>query len=226
MIEVLFTYREKPAITGTSVVVDILRAGSVVITALGNGAQLVKTVKSIKEAKILKKEGYIICGERNTVKISGFDKGNSPLEFFDVAGKKIVLTTSNGTKTIEKARKYSKKVMIGAFLNFEYLYDYIKDEENIIIWCSGNNGKISYEDTLFAGMLVHKLVQYGRYDLLDSVLISLEFFKGNNLEFKGSHVEKLIKNGFEDDISFCKKLSIFNIIPQMIGDSFYGVKMC
>ncbi|SHH45766.1 2-phosphosulfolactate phosphatase [Thermosipho atlanticus] len=226
MIETLFSYRDVPTVSGTILVVDILRASSVIVTALQHGACFVKTVRTIKEAKNLKKEGYIICGERNTKKIKGFDKGNSPFEFFDVENKKIVITTSNGTKTVEKARKYSSKILVGAFLNLDSIFDYIKDDENIVIWCAGNNGEISYEDTLFAGALVKKLYEYGRKDLSDSSLVSMDFWSGSRLDFKGKHAEKLIQAGFEKDVEFCKQNSIYNVIPRMVQEAFYGVKLC
>ena len=57
-------------------------------------------------------------GERNTKKIEGFALGNSPLEYSPeiVAGKSVVLYTTNGTKAITKA-KFSSNLFICAFLN-------------------------------------------------------------------------------------------------------------
>jgi len=52
----------------------------------------------------------LLCGERNTQIIEGFDLGNSPAEDSEenVACKSVVLFTTNGTKAIVKA-KYSEK---------------------------------------------------------------------------------------------------------------------
>lgn len=224
--ETLFTFKDKPTLKGTIVVIDILRAGSVIVTALYNGANLVKVMNSIKNARKFKKDGFILCGERNTKKIKGFDKGNSPLEYFDVKGKKIILTTSNGTKVVEKAMKVSSKVLVGSFLNLDFIIDYVKNDENIILWCAGNNGKVSFEDTLFAGAFLERLEKLKRLDFNDSSMISLNFWKSAGLQFKGEHVKKLLKLGYKDDIEFCKQVSIYNVVPQLLNDAFYEVRIC
>ncbi|MBO8139354.1 MAG: 2-phosphosulfolactate phosphatase [Thermosipho sp. (in: Bacteria)] len=226
MVETLFSFKEAPTTEGTIVVIDVLRAGSVIITALYNGAKFVKVTNSIKKAREMRKDGFILCGERSTQKIKGFDKGNSPLEFFDVKDKKIVLTTSNGTKVVEKARKVSSKVVIGSFLNLDYIVDYVKNDENIVLWCSGNNGRISFEDTLFAGAFIERLEKYKRYDFNDSSLISLKFWKRTGLNFEGEHTKKLLELGYKDDIDFCKQVSIYNVVPQLLNDVFYEVRIC
>ncbi|MDK2840288.1 MAG: 2-phosphosulfolactate phosphatase [Thermosipho sp. (in: thermotogales)] len=226
MIETLFTYKEEPKTNATIIAIDVLRAGSVIITALFNGAKLVKITNSIKKAREMKKDGFIICGERNTTKIKGFDKGNSPLEYFDVKGKKIVLTTSNGTKVVEKASKISSKILIGSFLNLDFLIDYVKNDENIVLWCAGNNGNVSFEDTLFAGAFLEKLKKENRNDLSDSSIISLNFWKQTGLKFEGEHAKKLISMGFKDDVEFCKRISVYNVIPVYLNGAFYEVRTC
>lgn len=89
---------------GTPVIIDVLRASSTIITALANGITEVVPVKSEKEAFKLKKQGYLIAGERNGVKIEGFDLGNSPTELLQIikenSWEKLALKTTNATKLL------------------------------------------------------------------------------------------------------------------------------
>lgn len=89
----------------TCVVVDILRATSSWVTALGNGAKLIRPVTTLKECKSLKNKGFLTAAERGGQKIEGFDFGNSPMEYTaeNVSGKKIAVTTTNGSRSIKYA---------------------------------------------------------------------------------------------------------------------------
>ncbi|QTA38615.1 2-phosphosulfolactate phosphatase [Thermosipho ferrireducens] len=220
MISVLFG-PEKGFSSDVIVVLDVLRATSVIVTALANGALLIKPVSSIREAVKMKKEGYIIGGERSAVKLQSFDKGNSPLEYFDVAGSKIVLTTSNGTRLIKKAMKYSKNIIAGAFLNLTEIVEYIRNVENIILWCAGNKREVSYEDTLLAGAILEKLNRIGRRDFHDSALVALEFFgRRKEIKFRGTHARRLIGLGYEKDVAFCSQVDIYSVLPVLREDVF------
>src|SRR3990172_2597990 len=105
-----------------TVVIDVLRASSTLITALSNGAREVIPVGTVDFA--VKVSGgmfggqTLLGGERNTKKIEGFALGNSPLEYTSeiVHGKTIVHYTTNGSKAIVKA-KFSENLFIASFLN-------------------------------------------------------------------------------------------------------------
>ena len=102
------------------VIIDVLRATSVMITALHNGAEKIfpfKDIKTIQE-RCENLKNIIKCGERNALKIDGFDLGNSPLEFTKekVFGKDIYMSTTNGTKAVENSLS-AEKIIICSFLN-------------------------------------------------------------------------------------------------------------
>lgn len=63
------------------VVIDVLRATSVITTAIGNGALEVVPVVEIEEAIKMKGNNSLLGGERKGLKIEGFDLSNSPLEY-------------------------------------------------------------------------------------------------------------------------------------------------
>jgi 2-phosphosulfolactate phosphatase len=209
----------------TTIVIDVLRASSTIITALSNGAKEIVPVSGIESA--IKLSGGIfgghtlLCGERNTKKIDGFALGNSPLEFTKelVAGKSIVLYTTNGSKAIVKA-KFSENLFIGAFLNLNFLINHIINLNNDIeIVCSGRNNFFSLEDALCAGFICDKIFQKEKeFMLSDSAKASIALKKkfGNDLlqTLKESeHGKILIENGFENDIEYCSQNSILDVIP-------------
>ncbi|KUK34943.1 MAG: Phosphosulfolactate phosphohydrolase-like protein, partial [Caldanaerobacter subterraneus] len=102
------SFNERELKNKNVVVIDTLRATSVITTALYNGAKEIIPVSEVEEAielvKSLDKTTYLLGGERNSTKIEGFDLSNSPLEYTreKVENKTIIFTTTNGTKALKK----------------------------------------------------------------------------------------------------------------------------
>ena len=238
-IEVIFSpvQTDELFFTGkTTVVIDVLRASSTIITALSNGAKEVVPVGTVEFA--VKVSGGIfggqtlLCGERNTKKIEGFALGNSPAEYTKeiVSGKSIVFYSTNGSRAIVKA-KYSANLFICSFNNMKSLSDHLKKlNEDILILCSGNNNFLSLEDSVCAGMLVNELVSdNNQTELTDSSKSAMSLFKsfGNNiLKFlsETDHGRLLISNGFESDLKDCAELDSTNVIPFYSGNTLKVLK--
>ena len=65
-------------------VVDILRATSVISTAFHYGISELIPVSSVEQAKqYMNKEGYIVAAERNAEPIEGVPFGNSPFQYMN-----------------------------------------------------------------------------------------------------------------------------------------------
>jgi len=209
----------------TTVVVDILRATTSILTALMNGAKEIVPVGSVEFAMKASSNMFggqtLICGERNAKKIDGFNLGNSPLEFVSevISGKSLVFFTTNGTKAIVKA-KYSDEVIIGSFLNLSAIAKYLIElNKPFEILCAGRNNSFCLEDTVFAGKLISEITALVQdVELSDSGFASVAIAKtfGKNLKkmFADSeHGKFLIENGFEEDLKYCAKLNITKDIP-------------
>lgn len=109
------------------VVVDILRATSAICTALDLGVKSIIPVSTIEDALDLKDcDNHILAAERNGKVVRGFDIGNSPTDYLnkDFQDKKMVLTTTNGTRAINIAKR-DHQVVIGSFLNIDVLLSLI-----------------------------------------------------------------------------------------------------
>ncbi len=209
----------------TTVVIDVLRATSTIITAIDNGAKEIVPVASVEFA--VKVSGgmfggqTLLGGERNTKKIEGFALGNSPFEYSKevVDGKSIVFYTTNGTKAIAKA-KYSENLFACSFLNITAIANHlISLNTDVDLICSGRNNYLSLEDTVCAGMLISKLQKhYDNIDINDSAKVSLVLYEKYSDDIPAvlqasDHGEILIKNGFEKDLEYCSKIDMFDTIP-------------
>src|SRR4051812_42700537 len=147
------------------VVFDVLRATSSIVTALGNGAEAVMPVEEISEALAIKQQEpeVLLAGERHGVRIEGdlsggirFDFGNSPREFVPekVRGKRIVTTTTNGTRAL-RACAHAKLVLASSLLNLQATVDLLKEGRirELLLICAGTFDECAYEDVLGAGAI-------------------------------------------------------------------------
>ncbi len=213
-----------------SVVIDVLRATSTIVTALDNGAKEVIPVATVEFA--VKVSGgmfggfTLLCGERNIKKVEGFALGNSPLEYIPqvVKGKSIVLFTTNGSKAVLRA-KFSANQLICSFLNISAVADKIcSGNSDFNILCSGNQNNFSMEDTVCAGKLVSEiLLRKENVVLTDTAKASISLNKSFGRSvikmLSGTeHGSLLIENGFEKDIKYCSKLNTSQSVPFLSGN--------
>ncbi|MCX2743371.1 2-phosphosulfolactate phosphatase [Mangrovivirga sp. M17] len=206
------------------VVVDILRATSCMTAGIANGVESITPKASLEECRELKAKGYTIAGERNGEKVEDFDLGNSPFGYMDdeLKGKKIAVTTTNGTVAINKSRN-AKEVIIGSFLNLSAVAEYCKKSQyNLLVLCAGWKGKVNMEDSLFAGALVEALADTHE-SACDPPLMTAKMYeaaKDDLLGFveKSSHVNRLKRIGIGKDIEFCLTIDKYSEIPVLKGE--------
>lgn len=208
----------------TTVVVDVLRATTTIVTALEKGAKEIIPVNSIEFAMKVSGDTFsgqtLLAGERNAQKIDGFTLGNSPLEYTSeiVKGKSIILYTTNGSKAIVKA-KYSSKLLISSFLNTSSVAKELANSPEVVIVCSGNNGLFSFEDSACAGDLINELLELNENVELDDASKTCHFlFQKNTGEIKNmlentEHGMKLMSAGFEEDIKYASNKNIIDNVP-------------
>jgi 2-phosphosulfolactate phosphatase len=207
----------------TVIVIDVLRATSVMITALVNGAKEIIPSVSIEEshrlAQKFNNENVLLCGERDAKKIEGFNLGNSPLEFTPekVNQKTIILTTTNGTRALNACLE-ANEVLIAAFLNVDAVAEKVLQQDELTIVCSGTNGKFSLDDGICAAMILDGLSKQRKIQTDDLGLTLLKTFRKENGDLKNLlqdcyHLNYLLKNGYEKDVNYCLQTNLFNIAP-------------
>jgi 2-phosphosulfolactate phosphatase len=215
----------QPLSMRTVVVIDVLRATSVIIQALSQGAMEVIPASTVEEAFQMAKNfpqgTTLLGGERGSQKIEGFDLGNSPREYIaeKVKGKRVILTTTNGTKAFHSVSS-GKEVIAGGFFNIGAIARRCLDlEQDLLIFPSGDEGRLSLEDTVCGGMLIDLIAREGEgIKLTDScwtARVLYQRFENNLIEafHVSCHGKDLVAKGFEDDLAYCAQIDITDIVP-------------
>jgi 2-phosphosulfolactate phosphatase len=203
------------------VVVDILRATSVMTTALAHGITSITPVATVEECRALKELGYLAAAERDGKTVEGFDFGNSPFTYMDknLAGKKLAVTTTNGTLAITRSVN-AEEVVIGSFLNISAVANYLMSREcDVMILCAGWKGMVNLEDTIFAGALVEMLGKSFDSEN-DSAIAALALYKmaqNDMMDFlkNSSHAKRLKGLSIIKDIDYCLQRDAYDIIPVL-----------
>jgi len=228
-VDVHFTRAEVEAATlgeTTAVVIDVIRATTTIVEALANGAVGVYPTGSAEDAAKLAaslgREDTLLCGERRGVKVDGFDLGNSPAEFVAevVDGKKLVMSTTNGTRAIASASE-AECVIICAFTNLGAVVTELAAEKTVAVLCSGRQGQFSIEDALCAGYLICRLAEgeAGTLELNDAARAAQALTEGLSPDrtflesISGGRV--LTDIGLAGDLDICGEVDRHDIVPVM-----------
>src|SRR6195952_1059354 len=135
------------------VIIDIFRATSSICYGIENGATAIIPVSLVEECAAYREKGldYLLAAERDGKVVEGFDFGNSPFSYTKekVAGKTVVLTTTNGTYALHQSIK-AKRIVIGSFLNLTALCIWLTTQpEDVLLVCAGWKNTFNIEDTTF-----------------------------------------------------------------------------
>lgn len=213
------------------VVVDILRATSVICTMFHNGVKEIIPVQSIEEAYGFKRNGFLVVAERNGQKLDFADFGNSPFYFTPetVQGKTIVYSTTNGTNAITLGRD-AQEVIVGAFLNISAVESYLSARSgDVLIMCAGWKGKFCLEDAIFAGALSERLLASGKFETIcDSTHAAIDLWNTAKADLtryveKVAQRHRLKKLGLDDVIGYCFTSDITDVIPVLKEDKLVAL---
>ena len=242
-IEVLFTpadfeaLRTRDLSETTCVVFDVLRATSSMVTALANGADAIIPVSEITDALEIKRNepDVLLAGERDGLRIQAnltggidFDLGNSPREFTKekVAAKKIVMTTTNGTRALRSC-SHAKTVLVSSFLNLKATREYLQTRNplHLVVICSGTFEQPALEDVLAAGALCDHFDRNAcKPDYSDSVGMAVNLFliAASDLApvlAQSRNARRLLSRPeLRDDVAYCAQRDIYNFVAEMRHD--------
>lgn len=235
---------------GVAVVVDVLRATTVMVRALASGCARVIPCGEVDEAirirDSLPSGTALLAGEREGLPIPGFDFGNSPGAFIPevCSGKALVMTTTNGTRAI-LASLEAEVVLIAAFTNLMATAAALHDSEQPIhIIGSGTNGRISFEDSVLAGALACDFQTSRRLGVPprpfgndEAEIVSrlwatvpIDDADGDdsdlaNVLSQGRGGRRVAEIGLAEDIRECARLDRFPIVAALERDPFGVVRV-
>ncbi len=205
------------------VVVDILRATSTIVTALGEGVTHVFPVASLEEcAAYGQQQGCLTAAERDGLPAPGFDLGNSPFGFLTAgrpfAGRALSISTTNGTAALRRSLA-AEAVVCGAFLNLEAVAGFLRQQHrDALVVCAGWKGQFCLEDTVFAGALATRLASEFDVASSDATLAALHLWQQAEADLpayllQSAHVRRLNSLEASHDFNFCLRLDAYDVLP-------------
>ena len=214
----------------TAIAIDVIRATTTIPIALAAGCRGILPVATVEAAHAMARTlpggPALLAGERGGLRIPGFDLGNSPREYSSetVGGKWLVFTTSNGTRTIDALRG-SGQVAVASFVNVEAVSRWaLAEGRDVLVVCSGENGKIALEDCACGGVIVERLEALAPGCVVfdptarEAKLVAHKAV-GNLQRFleetkSGQHIIGL---GLGADLEVCARLDSVPVVPRLSG---------
>ncbi|WP_309118768.1 2-phosphosulfolactate phosphatase [Paenibacillus sp.] len=210
----------------TAIVIDVLRATSAMVTALERGAKSVAPADTVASARQSAEPGDVLAGERLCKKIPGFALGLSPHEFTEeaVGGRRVVMTTTNGTRAIQKAAK-AATILVGSFLNADACAKAaLRLNRDVVLLCSGTKDAFALEDGLCAGMIAKRIKEEaGRRVATDDLAAAMEGayrhfeHRLDDALLSSDTGGRLVALGYREDVVFCARRDVYRLTPVMAG---------
>ncbi len=213
------------------VVIDVLRATTTICHALVAGAKQIIPREDIAQARATAEKfdsgEVLLGGEREGIRIDGFDLGNSPRDYRaeTVGGKTIVFTTTNGTRAIARAVQ-AEAILIGALNNVAAIAKYLESAQHVSILCAGTQGNISAEDVFAAGAIANELqgaasdqTMGNTWSTNDEARIALSVYGDGTQamqvlrESRGG--QNLIRLKYHADIEVAAQFNALEVVPRM-----------
>jgi 2-phosphosulfolactate phosphatase len=214
-VHVAFTPAEA-ASAPTGIVVDVLRATSTIAQALAAGYRRVLCVAELEQARALRAElpDSLVGGERDAIRIEGFDVGASPREFLEPRADTLILSTTNGTRTIVTAAERCEEVLLGSLLNLDAVAAAASERgEDVAIVCAGYKGAFALDDAYCAG----RIVQLLEGEPTDAAVAAEVIARAYPTAHAGLTARTYGPPGLEEDIAFCARESVLDVVPRFAG---------
>lgn len=238
-VDTVFTWEQLAArdLSNSIVVVaDVLRATTVMVAALANGARAILPQADDAAARglrtILQGQGVpvLLCGEKDGLKREGYDLGNSPREFERslAEGKTIVHLTTNGTRALTAAGD-ARHVLIASLTNRAAAAARVAELADrktgeVLLVASGKESRFCLEDTVCLGgivlLLMVKWDDPAKLALTDASEAAAALYAHYHADLLGmletcGHGRHLKSVGLEDDFPHCAALDTMDIVPEM-----------
>lgn len=212
VVDVAFTPAERLA-APVAIVVDVLRATSTITQALASGYRRVLCCSEIEEARALRSElpYALVGGERKAVQIEGFDLGASPREVLEARAETLILSTTNGTRTILAAAESCDEVLLGSLLNLEAVVTAVRERgRDVVVVCAGFQGSFALDDAYCAGRIVERLDATRTDSAIAAGLVAEAFPDA----WSGLTARTYGPAGLDEDIRFCAQESVLDAVPR------------
>ena len=229
-----------PGVMVLAVIVDVLRATTTLVHAFAHGSRSARAFATIDEARTFagppSERTVLLCGERGGLRPEGFDRGNSPSEMSNVAGRDLVLATTNGAPALARTAAAAHQ-FVAAFVNVTVAAEALvaiarrnaSVPREVRLVAAGKSGVPAAEDDALVASLAARLLSRGPSEFVlegedvrplcapagfDPVT-GLVRADGDLLGFLRSceHGRALAELGFERDLRDAAQVDAFTRLP-------------
>ncbi len=191
-----------------------MRATSTIAQALASGFPRVYCCATPEDARALREslgEG-LLGGERQAVKIEGFDVGASPREFLEPRSEPLIFSTTNGTQAVLTAAAACDEILLGSLLNLDTLVRAARAaRQDVVIVCAGFQGSFALDDAYCAG----RIVQLLGADRSDAAIASEIVAQTFATPLNALQARTYGPPGLEEDLAWCAQESILDVVPRV-----------
>ena len=212
---------EKTSTTDVSIMVDALRASSSIVLGLNNFKEIIPCFTPEEAFKLGEEYNAILAGEREGIKIKGFDIGNSPkaIETYKIPPEKkdtLILTTSNGTRILKDMKS---TVLVGSIVNAKAVGKKSVEiaENEIDVVMAGYKGNFALEDFLASGEIIYWIekeladnsIEFEISDFAKAAILASRDYENVKKAFYNCNSgRKLKKLNSQDDVTYCVQKNI------------------
>lgn len=212
-----------------AVVIDVLRATTTIAWSLHNGAEAIQAFADLEAlqaaADAWPADRRLRAGERGGARLEGFELGNSPIAVTPevVAGKRIFMSTTNGTRSLDRVR-HVPLLVTACLPNRGAVARRLIERGAATVWIvgSGWEGAYSLEDSLAAGAVAAAVQESlgtafsaGNDELVAAQALWAQWRHDPEACLRtASHGQRLIRLGDHDaDFRCCAAVDSLEIVP-------------
>jgi 2-phosphosulfolactate phosphatase len=161
----------------------------------------------------------LLGGERQAVKIEGFDVGASPREFLEGRAEPLIFSTTNGTQAVLAAAAACEEVLLGSLLNLAAVAAAARSAgKDVAIVCAGFQDSFALDVEYCAGRIVQLLGVERSDAAIAAELVARSFER----PLEALQARTYGPPGLEEDLAWCAQESILDVVPRvtrMVGSA-------
>ncbi len=214
MVRAILCPNEPLPTTGAAVVVDVIRATTTAVAFFEAGANEVWFAPDHRSALALRSHGFVTAGETGGRRPPGFDLGNSPREArrSQVAGQRVVMSTTNGTRAAHRAAERTSRVALGSLWNLEAVARWAKKQRPLLLVAAGKEGLPGLDDTYVIGALADLIGGQGD-DLAIARAILARYRLPKEALLASAAARALAAIGLEEDVDEAARVNESTLVP-------------
>jgi 2-phosphosulfolactate phosphatase len=215
------------------IVIDLIRATTCMTVMCDREAKRIFAAGSVEQAREAKRlyPERLLCGERNSKPLPGFDYGNSPVQFSraELRERELIMTTTNGTRAFHACPPESVR-LAGCFYNANAVVSKAlaiarERQLNLHIVCAGEQDFFGLDDAVCAGYLALQLQRLTRQngealqmdESAHAAITLYETYQPPRLIEYSNAAREILANGLTDDPPFCMRVDVSQNVAMVVG---------